>query len=246
MRVWHAAAESEWQGEFEQQCERLLPPAEREEANRFRRTTSRNQHIVGRAMARKLLGGDAVAPDAIRFTPGKYGKPTVQSPAEADQPFNIAHTDGLVICGVANGPADLVGVDVESLSRDTSPELAKRYFSPPEIDYLDSLHLADRQVCFLRIWTLKEALIKAIGTGLHTPLSDFAFHNVDSDEPTVEFLHSDLADHRSWKFVCFRPREGFIASAAVAVESPRVAVQVDWRPFEGILWSDGLQDPEDL
>ncbi|WP_253159622.1 4'-phosphopantetheinyl transferase family protein [Stieleria tagensis] len=234
LRVWHAATSRTQRGEFESRCERLLDQDELRSADRFRLATSRNQHVVGRAMARRLLGDLAVDPQSIRFDIGQHGKPVVSHPAAAQQPFNIAHTDGLVLCGIADQGADLVGVDVEATGRRTSTELAERYFSRPEVKFLRSRPAEQQKFYFLRIWTLKEAYIKAIGTGLHTPLADFAFNHIDSDQPRIEFLATELQDQRDWKFVCFQPRPGFIASAALAAKQPQSPVTVDWQAFEGL------------
>ncbi len=153
-------------------------------------------------------------------------------------PFNIAHTDGLVLCGVADPPVDLVGVDVESIHRRTSTELAQRYFAAPEVQFLQRQPIDRQQYFFLRIWTLKEAFIKAIGTGLYTPLSDFAFEQIDSDRPTIRFLAPGLDQGKAWSFVCCSPREGFVASAAVGADTSISAVAVDWQPFETLLGGD--------
>lgn len=235
VRVWHSAADQEKLGSFESRCERLLDPDELINADRFRRITTRNQHVVGRAMARRLLGDTNVAPQTIQFAEGQYGKPQVVLPSAAKQPFNIAHTDGLVLCGIANQHVELVGVDVESIHRRTSTDLAERYFSAPEVKFLRSQPAEQQKYFFLRIWTLKEAFIKAIGTGLHTPLADFAFDDIDSPCPTIRFLASNLDDSRNWSFVCSQPRKGFIAAAAVAAKQPNSRVNVDWRSFEGLL-----------
>jgi 4'-phosphopantetheinyl transferase len=159
----------------------------------------------------------------------------VVAPDQAKQPFNIAHTDGLVLCGVADQEAELVGVDVEATNRRTSTELAERYFSEPEIAFLRSQPEEQQKYFFLRIWTLKEAFIKAIGTGLQTPLADFAFDQIDSPTPTIEFLKPDLDDGRNWNFVCYQPRKGFIASAAVAAKGKKSSLGVDWNTFEDLL-----------
>lgn len=235
VRVWHSAADQQKRGRFESLCETLLDPDELIHADRFRRATTRNQHIVGRAMARRLLGDNDVAPQTIQFTEGQYGKPQVVLPSAAKQPFNIAHTDGLVLCGIADQHVELVGVDVESIRRRTSTDLAERYFSAPEIEFLRSQPMEDQKYFFLRIWTLKEAFIKAIGTGLHTPLADFAFDGIDSPRPRIRFLASHLDDGRNWNFICFEPRKGFIAAAAVAAKQLNSKVAVDWKAFEGLL-----------
>ena len=171
IEVWHARSSSSEPGILEQSCENWLSPDERVRADRFRIATSRNQHVVGRGMARRLLGREQIDPCCITFAIEKNGKPYVSQPAEARRPFNIAHTDGLVICGIDSQTDDLLGVDVEKLDRRTDPALAQRYFSQPEIDHLEKcVSETDQQNTFLKIWTLKEAFIKAIGTGLQTAL----------------------------------------------------------------------------
>lgn len=246
--VWHAAASHETFGHWESACEQLLVPEEVKNADRFRRTTTRNQHVVGRAMARRLLGDVQVHPHEIQFGTGEHGKPYVVSPPNAVQPFNVAHTDGLVLCGVADQRIELLGVDVEAVNRKTSTELAERYFSEPEVNFLRRQTTDSQQQCFLKIWTLKEAYIKAIGTGLHTPLCDFAFRELDSDQPKIDFLSDQLQDDRDWRFVCFEPRDGYIASAALVVgagacggggggQQPRETAAVHWRPFEPMMES---------
>ena len=174
INVWHATSSTAQPGPIEATCQGWLSPDEIARADRFRKPTSRNQHVVGRGMARRLLGEEAVSPEAICFAEERYGKPYVVSPEAAKQPFNVAHTDGLVMCGVANDPNHLLGVDVERLCRQTDPGLAERYFSRPEVEFLNrSTNADERRDTFLRIWTLKESFIKAIGTGLQTPLADF-------------------------------------------------------------------------
>lgn len=202
--------------------------------------TSRNQHIVGRGMARHLLSQCSatadVSPQAIEFGLLPHGKPTVKSPPELATPFNIAHTDGLVLCGIGQVQHQMLGVDVERLERRTDPELAKRYFSAPEIDYLRSFQdAARRKLAFLKIWTLKEAFIKAIGTGLHTPLADFAFENIDDPTPTIRMLNPKLESEHQWKFFSFHPRESFIAAIAVATDAAAGPVAMHLNSFDQVV-----------
>lgn len=225
-------------GPIETACESWLSTDEIERADRFRKPTSRNQHVVGRGMARRLLGDEAVPPKAICFAEEVYGKPYVVQPDAAKQPFNVAHTDGLVVCGVGNHPNHLVGVDVERLCRRTDPGLAERYFSRPEVEYLHRCSSeSERQNTFLRIWTLKESFIKAIGTGLQTPLADFCFLDIDTETPRIEMLNPNLDDGLSWKFFSIHPRPGFVGAVAVATESADEQVSLDLRSFDDLVLS---------
>lgn len=220
--IWHAPASADVPGPIESLCENWLTETERRDADRFRRPTTRNQHVVGRGMARRLLGGDAVRVDAIQFQTMRYGKPQVVAPEQARQPFNVAHTEGLVLCGIANmiepsgGDSCCLGVDVERIDRTTDPGLAERFFAPPEIELLRDVDDEDqRREVFLRVWTLKESFIKAIGTGMQTPLADFAFEDVASDTPRLTILNPELRQTVRWQFRCFRPAPGFVAAAAI-------------------------------
>lgn len=221
INIWHAATSSDHPGRVESCCENWLDEEEVERANRFRKPTSRNQHVVGRGMARRLLSNPDFGPEQIRFGAEVHGKPFVSDPPQAKQPFNIAHTDGLVLCGLCDGPHRLIGVDVEKLCRRTDPELAERYFSKPEVEFLrtkpDQKSVQDT---FLRIWTLKESFIKAIGTGLQTPLADFAFSDIDSDTPKITMLKPELESNLTWNFFSISPKPGFVGAVAIATEAP--------------------------
>ncbi|MEE2934643.1 MAG: 4'-phosphopantetheinyl transferase superfamily protein [Planctomycetota bacterium] len=236
IEVWHAASSTGEPGKLEQTCENWLDPSERLRADAFRVPTSRNQHVVGRGMARRLLSTEAIDPELIRFATEPHGKPYVVKPEQAKRPFNVAHTDGLVMCGLGNGTHRLVGVDVERLDRRTDPELAERFFSNPEVDFLRQCSAeSTRQATFLKIWTLKESFIKAIGTGLQTPLSDFAFRCIDSATPTIEMLNPKLNQGMTWRFFCFEPRPGFIGAIAVAPYAADATVSIELRSFDELV-----------
>jgi len=234
--LWHATSSAEQPGPIETTCQSWLSEEELERAARFRKWTNRNQHIIGRGMARRLLADEGFPPQEIRFAEEAYGKPYVTSPAAAKRPFNVAHTDGLVVCGLSDHPDQLLGVDVERLCRRTDPGLAERYFAPPEVEILKRCpREEDRQEMFLRIWTLKESYIKAIGTGLRTPLADFAFEQLDLPQPRIRLLNPALHDGMSWHFFSLRPRPGFVGAVAVATPQPLTGVAIEVRSFDDLL-----------
>lgn len=236
IQVWHAASSSSEPGMLERCCANWLSQDERIRADRLRVATSRNQHVVGRGMARRLLGRKQIDPCLISFATEKNGKPYVSQPVEARRSFNIAHTDGLVICGIDSQTEDLLGVDVERLDRRTDLALAKRYFAQPEIEYLENcVSETQQRAAFLKIWTLKEAFIKAMGTGLQTPLADFAFDKIESAKPEIQFLNPNLESKTCWSFLSLEPRPGYVAAVALGANSARISTEVTIRRFEELL-----------
>ena len=222
VEVWHAPAALTEPGPTEDFCERLLLADERIRADRFRVASARHQHIIGRGMARTLLAAGCCQTHEIGFRLLDHGKPIVSTPAIACRAFNIAHTRGLVLCGLG-APHQWLGVDVEWMDRRTDPELARRYFAPEEICQLDATSSqAEHAALFLRLWTLKEAFIKAIGTGLFTPLDQFAFTAAASDSPQLVVRDPKLTRGRHWRFESFEPRPGFVAAIAVGLDAKSV------------------------
>ena len=68
-----------------------------------------------------------------------------------------------------------VGVDIECCNRATDwRALTREVCAPAESAYLDSLPPAERAGAFMRVWSAKEALLKALGTGIVGGLSAFA------------------------------------------------------------------------
>ena len=141
----------------------------------------------------------------------------------------------MVLCGVGDPLIDLVGVDIECECRQTTTELAERYFSKPEVDYVRSKPVEQQRDAFLRVWTLKESFIKAIGTGLQTPLADFAFRDIDSDRPSIELLNPELETKHHWQFFTLRPRDGFIAAVAIACREENKDIGLDVLSFDAAI-----------
>ncbi|KAL6133604.1 hypothetical protein ACLB2K_065838 [Fragaria x ananassa] len=115
---------------------------------------------------------DRVDPRSLNFKKNSYGKPEVDWKIEDDwQPpalhFNISHTSSLIACGVAfDSP---IGIDVEEKQRKLKHHIvafARRYFSSHEVDHLTSISDFELQRHqFIKLWTLKEAYVKAMGRG---------------------------------------------------------------------------------
>jgi 4'-phosphopantetheinyl transferase len=140
-----------------------LSPDERQRAQRYRHATHRDRFIARRGVLRCLLGCYLRCnPGALRFRVSPSGKPALQWPTAAIA-FSVSHTDGMALLAFAWDCR--LGVDVERRTDELDvPGIGRGIFSPAEARALDRAQAGP--AALLRIWTRKEALLKALGTGL--------------------------------------------------------------------------------
>jgi 4'-phosphopantetheinyl transferase len=185
----------------------LLTDEERAKEARFYFARDRRRYLVTRALIRTLLSGYAgdVDPRDWRFATNEYGRPHVATPdALGALSFNLAHTAGLIVCACTSAGA--IGVDAEHVQRDKSHvEIADRYFSAAEVSELQASPPEQRAERFFYYWTLKESYIKAIGTGLSTPLDRFSFNLARSGSIGLSFHEGLDDDPRRWRFWLLEP-----------------------------------------
>ena len=81
-------------------------------------------------------------------------------PQALETQFNISHSGRYVVLSISNEP---VGVDIELLQRGRR-KIASKFFTLEENIQIDQSYDPDRT--FTRLWTLKEAFLKCIGTGI--------------------------------------------------------------------------------
>ncbi|MCF0095177.1 hypothetical protein B0E54_04036 [Micromonospora sp. MH99] len=97
---------------------------------------------------------------------GPAGNPVVRvaGPESVELPVSVSRAGRVVV--VAARAAGPVGVDVEQVRALPALALARRWFPPAELAWLADRPEAGRAVDFLRLWTAKEAVGKALGVGL--------------------------------------------------------------------------------
>jgi 4'-phosphopantetheinyl transferase len=194
--------------------EARLSPEKQDRASRFRFQRDRNAFVAAHGLLRFALRQASGRAD-WSFDAGPNGKPVLAAGEGAAAPhFNITHTPGLAACGLTfRGP---IGVDAELKGRAVDVAgVAERCFTPDEHRRLETAG-PERNQRFIELWTLKEAVAKALGHGLSMDLRSFS---VTTDPCAVKF--DDRFDP-SWRLglttlarhclaVACKPKDGAIA-----------------------------------
>jgi 4'-phosphopantetheinyl transferase len=161
--VWHARLDLQQVRLV--MLERCLSPDERERAARFRFPRDRERFVAARGTLRAILGAYLGKPAGeVALACGPNGKPHVAASERSDVQFNLAHSRDLALFALAAGRA--VGVDVEFVNPDLPfLDSAPAVCSTREIAELRRLDPDAARVRFFKIWTAKEARLKASGEG---------------------------------------------------------------------------------
>lgn len=198
---------------------KLLSARERKRADRFVYDRHRRRYTVAQAHLRRVLGQlTGIPPEKVRFRYEDKGKPFLPGGPS----FNQSHSeDRLMIAVAASGR---LGVDIEE--RRTVRlmlGIADKNFAPDEAARLHAAPANERRRLFFRIWTRKEAFLKALGVGLTHPLRSFS---VDPTPGAARgLLHVDdlPEDPAQWHIGGVRCREG--AEAALALDQAEVETE---------------------
>lgn len=167
-----------------------------------------------------------IQPAELAFHRNKHGKPKLIHPPNSPIRFNLTHTKNVI--GVGVSLLDDIGIDVEHSSRKTRKRrnllrVAKRYFAPAEQALLEELDCEQEEQAsvFIKLWTLKESYVKAVGRGIGAPpgLGAFSFdlrpgpvH--EKGNGIIFSSSSEEPDTRSWDFMLLEPFERYIAAVS--------------------------------
>ncbi|MBL0609848.1 4'-phosphopantetheinyl transferase superfamily protein [Aeromonas jandaei] len=189
----------------------------------------RQEYLVSRALLRQLLAQRlGTSPSALQFSNGEHGKPQLQ---DGRWHFNLSHSGSwLVLALCQQGP---LGVDIELGKRRHSPlPLARRFYAKSEYEWLCALPENEQESAFYRLWSRKEAVLKAHGGGIAAGLEkvrfipDEAWH-LDNQ---LDEQHYEVQD---WPFA-----SGWLslAAATTAVNGYRLDERLNCHPLTPMLF----------
>ena len=166
---------------------------------------------LARLLVARRCGCDAAG---IEIGHNPDGAPRIVAPARALS-LSLAGRDDLVAAAVADGP---LGVDIETIGAPVEP--AFNVLHPAERAALAAAG-AEAHAHFLWLWTLKEAYVKAIETGLSREPAEIEIRRLDNLSPE-NFSLDAPASFRI--FDCDRPVTTALARAGRAIIGGRAAM----------------------
>ena len=130
----------------------------REQALKFKFEQGQRLCVLAYQLLKQVLRDAYGITDNPLFEYNEHGKPSIVGHPEIF--FNLSHCKEAAICVVSDQP---IGVDVESI-REYKESLVNYTMDDGE---MAQIHAAeDPAAAFIRLWTMKEATMKLIGTGI--------------------------------------------------------------------------------
>ena len=171
-------------------------------AERLTRRDDRRRFIAARSLLRRTLADVRGVVDdpngaALRIGYGPAGKPFLVDDPQLH--FNVSHSDDLAVLAVTR--VGDVGIDVErQRATDDRGDVARLVFDEAERAALLACPAAERDSVFYRLWTRKEAVLKAMGTGIP----------VLTARDAASLTHAGAA----WLVTSLPPLDGYAAALA--------------------------------
>ena len=168
----------------------LLSPDECAEWQDMQGTVGRRaEWLFGRATAKEAVRRYLQRHQQSRWTsadihiwPDHSGKPHPVGPwtellRETNLDISIAHTAKLIVSAAVSNAR--IGIDIETVGRDLSEDFTNGVFTPDEMEL--AAHTGEGPVATLKFWCAKEAISKALGTGIRYSPRDLHITSVDTE-----------------------------------------------------------------
>lgn len=189
----------------------LLDQEERTVYERYLVDQKKIEFYSGRLLLKKMLGQRlGIQPERVAFEKNPFGKlylhPKCVNETGIDPLFfNLSHSKRIVTCVISS--FDEAGIDVEGLTQNP-PDIMPVVFVPQEQMLIEAeISFAKKVEAFYRVWTRKEAVMKAVGKGFSLPPLSFAVP-----------VHGERVMDENYFYYTFHPINGEIISIAVRRE----------------------------
>jgi len=182
-----------------------LAPDERERAAAFALGEDRLAFTVAHGLLRRVLSCHAPGtPSSWRFDHGQAIRTC------GGLSFSLTHTRSLVACAVTRAGA--IGIDIEPVAGvPPEPAVVARCCARSERVALERLDARAAARAFARLWTMKEAVVKALGAGLEL---SYTAIECALDPPRVIRIDAPGVTSASWSIAMNVPVAGHVMTVA--------------------------------
>jgi len=157
-----------------------VSPQRREQALKFKYEQGQRLCVLAYRLLKQGLREEYGITENPVFEYNAHGKPAIAGHPEIC--FNLSHCKEAAACVISDAP---VGIDVESI-RSYKDSLAQYTMNDEELQCIQKA--ANPAVAFIRLWTMKEAALKLIGTGISNDLKTVLQENPQYHFTTHEAL----------------------------------------------------------
>lgn len=176
----------------------ILEEEERVEYHAINSENRKSEFINTRHLLKGLAAKFGYHGSDFKIKKDEMGKPYGET-EDRHIYLSISHSADYIICGLSE-ERDL-GIDLEPADRKVHEGLKNRIFHPQEEEQIRSMDL-------IRVWTIKEALVKLYGRGLRTNLNDLLLRKVNESEFSAIFN-----DDKSSRICSFQHNEHWVSVA---------------------------------
>lgn len=172
----------------------------------------KSSYIACRFFLKKLLSEHLQKPlNVINIEYGTNGKPYLNN---ENIYFNCSHSDTHFVIVVNETGA--IGIDIENKTRKfENSKIANLILSDDEQTELFELIAEEQREIFLKIWTVKEAFFKAIGSGLTSPLKHVSVQIDNDSNVQLRNTFTNQFDFDNWKILIPNFETDIIGAVAI-------------------------------
>lgn len=145
-----------------------LPADRLARAAHYRHPADRHRSLAAGILLQHAMNLAHIPAQERILSIGSHGKPELSG--RTDFQFSLSHSGPIALCAFGSVP---LGADVEVPER-PALQIVERKCPPGEWAWLQTQ--PDPQAAFFRLWVLKEAYVKALGTGLTLGLKQYELH----------------------------------------------------------------------
>ncbi len=166
----------------------ILSEQELRKCNHFKNRCDKDKCIIRYGLLRNILSTYLnIYPKKIKLNLKKYEKPSILfDNRNIDMRFNMAYSMNRVIYAITLKRN--IGVDIERIEDEINiDEIISNYYTKNEKDKIYKHLPKERPYEFFKIWTIKEALLKAFGLGISDQIAKLDTIDIEKNKNVTKY-----------------------------------------------------------